>query len=220
MRVLVGCEESQAVCIEFRKLGHEAFSCDLKPCSGGHPEWHLQQDIFEIIDSNKWDIIILHPPCTCVCVSGNRTYAKDKQKYTERVESAKWTENLFKYAISKCKFVAMENPVGCLNTLCDLPRPQYIQPYQFGHPETKKTGLWLHGLPKLIPTKKVKPEYVLGKDGKRYSRIHFLSSWSSQKYYGCDRATIRSRTYSGIAKAMAEQWSGKTLISQQTLKFT
>lgn len=207
LSILVGCEESQAVCIELRKLGHEAFSCDILPCSGGHPEWHLQMDVFEAIDLKKWDIIIIHPPCTCVCVSGNRTYAVGKPKHNERVKAAKWTEKLWKYATKKCDFVAMENPVGCLNTMCDLPKPQYIQPYEYGHPETKKTGLWLHNLPKLKPTEIVKPEYITGKDGNRYSRIHYLSSYSAQKYYGCDRATVRSRTYPGIAAAIAIQWT-------------
>jgi len=112
MKVLIGCEESQAVCIEFRKLGHEAYSCDLKPCSGGHPEWHLQMDVFEAIKFKEWNIIGLHPECTKMTLSGNRHYAPGKPKNSERTEAVEWTINLWKKATEKCDFVYMENPMG------------------------------------------------------------------------------------------------------------
>lgn len=191
MKILVGCEESQAVTIELRKLGHEAYSCDLLPCSGGYEDWHLQMDIFQAIDSKEWDLIILHPPCTCVAVSGNGTYAKGKAKYQERLDAVVWTQELWSYAISKCNKVALENPVGVLNTMGKFPKPQYIQPYQFGHGETKKTGLWLHGLPHLVPTNEVEG---------REQRI-----WKMPPSE--DRGKLRSKTLPGIAKAMAEQWT-------------
>jgi hypothetical protein len=149
MRVLVACEESQEVCKAFRAKGHEAYSNDLQECSGGHPEWHLQYDCFQAMCLGKWDLIVMHPPCTALTVSGNGTYGTGKPKHNKRIEAAKWTSKLWHYAISMCDQVCMENPVGVLNRLVkELPKPQYIQPWQFGHGEQKKTGLWLYGLPK------------------------------------------------------------------------
>jgi len=191
MKVLIGCEESQAVCIAFRKLGHEAYSCDLIECSGEHPEWHLQIDIFDAIDSRIWDIIILHPPCTAVAVSGNATYAQGKLKSKERFAAVNFTQNVWDYAKRYCHYVAMENPVGCLNTLGIFPKPQYIQPWQFGHGETKKTGLWLHNLPPLKPTNIVE------------GREHKIWEMAPSK----DRQKLRSKTYPGIANAIAYQYS-------------
>jgi hypothetical protein len=191
MNVLIGCEESQAVTIEFRKLGHEAFSCDIQDCSGGHPEWHLKIDIFEALDLYVWDKIILHPPCTKIAVSGNRWYGEGMARHNERLEAVAWTQKLWGKAKSVCDQVGLENPVGVLNKYGDFPKPNYIQPWQFGHGETKNTGLWLHGLNPLIPTDIV--------DG-REQRIWRLPP-------SPDRAKLRSKTYPGIAKAMAEQWS-------------
>lgn len=193
-KVLVGCEESQEVAKSFRELGFESYSCDIIPCSGGHSEYHLQMDIFKALDLHKWDLIILHPPCTKIAVSGNAWYGKEKSKFKERVQAVKWTQKLWDYAISICDKVALENPVGVLNSMGNFPKPSYIQPWQFGHGETKKTGLWLHGLPKLIPTNIV--------DG-REQRI-----WKMPPSE--DRGKLRSKTYPGIAKAIANQW-GKLL---------
>lgn len=189
-RVLVACEESQVVTKAFRELGHEAYSCDILPCSGGYPEWHFQQDVFEIIDNKDWDIIIIHPPCTKVAVSGNAWYGSNKARHNERVESVKWIQSLWDKSISLCEKVAMENPVGVLNKMGNFPKPTYIQPWQFGHGETKKTGLWLKGLPNLKPTNIVEG---------REQRI-----WKMPP--SKDRGKLRSKTFLGIAKAIAEQW--------------
>lgn len=192
MKVLIACEESQTVCKAFRALGHEAYSCDLLPCSGGHPEWHIQGDAFYAIRSRVWDIIIMHPPCTALAVSGNGTYGEYKPKHEERWKALEWTENLWQLATIVCKHVALENPVGVLNSMSrKFPRPQYIQPYMFGHGETKKTGLWLRGLPFLEPTNPVEG---------REQRIWKMAP-------GPDRAKNRSKTFEGIAQAMAVQWS-------------
>jgi hypothetical protein len=190
MMVLVGCEESQAVTIELRKLGHEAFSCDILPCSGGHPEWHLQSDVFEEITFWRWDMIILDPPCTAMAVSGNRWYGSGKEKHNERLEAVAWTQKLWNTAISVCDKVALENPVGVLNKYGDFPKPHYVQPWQFGHGETKKTGFWLLGLHPLEPTNIVEG---------REQRIWKLPPSE-------DRGKLRSKTFPGIAKAMAAQW--------------
>lgn len=208
MRVLVACEESQAVTIELRKLGHEAYSNDLKECSGDHPEWHMSGDCFDVIRSSQWDMIIMHPPCTHLTVAGNRHYAKGKDKHYMRLESAEFVQRLWDLATSVCEKVAMENPVGCISTMCSVPKAQYIQPYEYGHKARKKTGLWLHGLPKLVPTEIVEPEIV------EYIRANGKKTTFSKDYMeGVDRSgkmkasTKRSKTYTGIAKAMAEQWA-------------
>jgi hypothetical protein len=191
MKILVACEESQAVCKAFRELGHEAYSNDLLECSGGYPEWHLKMDCFIAIEKyGPWDIIIMHPECTKLAVSGNRWYGKNTIGYNERLESVKWTQKLWDYATSVCDKVAMENPVGVLNSMGKFPKPQYIQPWQFGHGETKKTGLWLNGLPELMPTK-----IVSGREQK---------IWKMPP--SKDRAKLRSKTYRGVAAAMANQW--------------
>lgn len=204
MKVLIGCEESQAVCKAFRERDIEAYSCDIQECSGEYI--HLQMPFWmtEAIDLKKWDLIIMHPPCTCISVSGNATYALGMLKHDCRIQAVKWTQKLWDYATSKCNYVAMENPVGCLNTLGLFPKPQYIQPYQFGHPETKKTGLWLFNLPNLKPTTVVDPIFIIGKkDGKKYSPIHYMSVGKDK----LERGKLRSKTYPCIARAMAEQWT-------------
>jgi len=193
VRVLVGCEESQEVCKAFRAKGHEAYSCDLLDCSGNYPQWHFKKDVFCAI-SDGWDLIILHPPCTALAVSGNAWYGKGMQKHRERIKAVKWTVNLFDYAKNKAKKVAMENPVGVL----PIKPSQYIQPWQFGHPESKKTGFWLHELPLLKETDQVKSVFDSLPKNKQ-QRLHYLPPSK-------DRAKIRSKTFPGIAKAMAEQW--------------
>lgn len=210
MNILTGCEESQTVAIQFRKLGHKAYSNDIIDCSGGYPEWHLKMDIFEALTYKKWDLIIIHPPCTKVCCSGNRTYAKGKPKHNERLESAKWIKAVWNKAVTICDNVCMENPKGVLNGLIkELPRPQYIEPYYFGDAEIKLTGLWLYGLPKLNYTNIVEPEFVeynskKTKSGKsKYGKITGCNPSTNNP----DNAKLRSKTYLGIAEAMANQWS-------------
>lgn len=190
MKILVACEESQIVTKAFRERGHEAYSCDIEPCSGGHPEWHLQLDVNEAIDLCIWDMIILFCPCTKIAVSGNRWYGKGTVRHHERIKAVEWTQKVWDKAKHKCDKVALENPVGVLNKYGSFPKPHYIQPWQFGHGETKKTGLWLYGLPPLIPTKIVEG---------RENRIWKMPPSN-------DRAKIRSKTYPGIAEAMANQW--------------
>jgi hypothetical protein len=147
MKILIACEESQAVCKEFRAMGHEAFSCDILPCSGGHPEWHLLMDAFEAIKLQKWDIIILHPPCTYTALSGNRRYYNSPL----RLAGADFCEKLWNAARKVCAKVALEQPKTIMQKYIG-PRTQVIQPWQFGHGETKETWLWLEGLPQLMPT--------------------------------------------------------------------
>jgi len=185
MKVLVACEESQAVTKEFRKLGHEAFSCDILPCSGGKPGWHFTDDVTRILLA-PWDLMIAFPPCTHLAVSGARWF-KDKQ--VVRWEAIKF---FMQFAESNIEKVAIENPVGIMSTVYRKP-DQYIQPWEFGHGETKKTGLWLKNLPLLEPT-----DIVEGRE----QRI-----WKMPP--SKDRAKLRSKTYTGIAKAMAEQWGNK-----------
>lgn len=199
--VLVGCEESQAVTSALVNLGHNAYSCDIQPCGGTIPERHLQGDVFRAIGLRKWDIIILHPPCTKIAVSGNRWYGSSQPRYEERIEAVEWTQKLWDYATSVCDKVALENPVGVLNRIGNFPRPQYIQPWQFGHGETKKTGFWLHGLPPLKPTNIVEG---------REQRI-----WKMPPSE--DRGKLRSKTYPGIAEAMASQWAGVIKQSKPSL---
>lgn len=191
MKILVGCEESQSITIELRKLGYEAYSCDIQDCSGGHTEWHIKGDVIETILGDEWDMIILHPPCTKLAVSGNRWYGKNSKGYEERLEAVKWTQRLWDIATSVCDKVALENPVGVLNSMGDFPKPQYIQPWQFGHGECKKTGFWLHGLPELTPT-----DIVEGRE---------QNIWKMPPSE--DRGKLRSKTYLGIAKAIAQQWT-------------
>lgn len=199
MNVLIVCEESQEVCMAYRAKGHRAFSCDLDECSGGHPEWHLQMDARQAIKLRRWDLIIMHPPCTKISVSGNRWYGHKMPKHSERLQAVTWTKQLWDLAVSVCDKVVMENPVGVLNRYTMLPTPQYIQPHYFGHPEFKKTGLWLHGVPKLMGTDYIEPPKKGTDEYKKWERIFRMTP--SQ-----ERGRLRSKTYSGIAKAMAEQW--------------
>lgn len=186
MKILVACEESQAVTIELRRLGHEAYSCDIIPCSGGRPEWHLQQDVIPLL-TQKWDMILAFPPCTHLAVSGARWFAA--KRADGRQQNA--IDFFMRFANSDCPRIAIENPVGIMSTVWKKP-DQIIQPWQFGHGETKKTCLWLKGLPPLIPT-----EIVEGRE----QRI-----WKMPPSE--DRAKNRAKTFPGVAKAMAEQWAG------------
>lgn len=186
MKILVACEESQAVTIELRRLGHEAYSCDIEPCSGGHPEWHLQVDALELLKM-KWDMILAFPPCTHLAVSGAR-YFEQKRK-DGRQQAA--IDFFMRFANADCPKIAIENPVGIMSSVWRKP-DQIIQPWQFGHGETKRTCLWLKGLPPLFPTNIV--------DG-REQRI-----WKMPPSE--DRAKNRAKTFPGIARAMAEQWAG------------
>ena len=192
MKVLVACEESQAVTIELRKLGHEAFSCDIEECSGGHPEWHLQQDVIPLLEQ-EWDMIIAFPPCTDLAVSGARHF-EQKRKDGRQQESV---EFFMKFANANCEKIAIENPVGIMSTQWRKP-DQIIQPYEFGHMEQKKTCFWLKGLPKLVSTENVKDKMMLLPKKER-ERMHYMSP-------GPERAKLRSKTFSGVAKEMAEQW--------------
>ena len=204
MKVLVACEESQVVTMAFRERGHEAYSCDIEPCSGGYPDWHLQQDVLQLLKEN-WDIIIAFPPCTHLAVSGARHFA-EKQKDGRQQDGIDF---FMEFVNCKCEKVAIENPIGIMSTKYKNPT-QIIQPYYFGDAEVKTTCLWLKNLPMLIHIKEenlfnekithVTPEYIIGKRTlKKYSRIHYETP-------SRDRSRIRSKTFNGIANAMAEQW--------------
>jgi len=232
MKILVACEESQAVTKELRNLGHRAYSCDLLPCSGGHPEWHFQQDVFKIIEDcggrlqngkyyrsiKKWDMMIAHPPCTYIAVSGARWYYHPDDKHLptvsrrphpkypnrtlDREDALSFFIALIEAPIDK---IAVENPIGIISTRYRKP-DQIVQPYMFGDEATKTTCLWTKNLPKLKPTK------MVGKG----ERIQFKSGKSQPKWYSDafvkaktpeERRTMRSKTFPGIAKAIAEQWT-------------
>jgi len=202
MKILVACEESQAVTIELRKLGHEAYSCDIESCSGGHSEWHLQQDVIPLL-SEKWDMIIAFPPCTYLSNAGAcRLYPQKGVLNQERYQKGLEGKAFFmRFYNADCPRIAIENPVS--SRIFEMPpHTQEIQPWQFGHPYTKKTRLWLKGLPPLVPTHIVEPvaPYLPAgtscKDTTKYGRATRT---------GKD-AKVRSKTFPGIAKAMAEQW--------------
>lgn len=225
MKILVACEESQAVTKELRRLGHEAYSCDIEPCSGGHPEWHIMCDVLPLLNgdcafntmdgenhyiSGRWDMIIAFPPCTYLSNAGAcRLYPKKGQLDMERYKKGLQAKEFFlKFLNADCNRIAVENPVS--SSVFEMPKhTQEIQPYQFNdngmHPYTKKTRLWLKGLPMLIPTtpdcKPVGP-YVPAGTGRK----------NREKYGAAKRgedAKNRAKTFHGIAKAMAEQWAGK-----------
>ena len=210
MRVLVACEESQAVCKAFRARGHEAYSCDLIPCSGGHPEWHIQQDAIHLINGDcdfytcdgtlhsihgKWDLLIAHPPCTNLAISGARWFP---EKIADGRQQAS-IDFFMAFVNADCPRIAIENPIGIMSTKYRKP-DQIIHPWWFGELEEKSTCLWLKGLPKLIPTNDVR-EKMLKLPKKQRERLHYLPP-------SPDGAKIRSKTFPGIAEAMAEQWGG------------
>jgi len=196
MKVLIGCEESQAVCKAFRELGHEAYSCDIIPCSGNKPEWHLQMDVFEAIKLKKWDLGIFFPPCTDLANSGARWF-KEKQKTGQQRKSIEFFLRLTETDI---KHWCIENPIGIMSSWYRKP-DQIIQPYMFGDPYTKTTCLWLKGLPLLIPTNLVaKGDRHITKSGRSLPKWYNLPPSE-------ERAKLRSKTFPGIASAMANQWS-------------
>lgn len=220
MKVLVACEESQRVTIELRKLGNEAYSCDLLECSGNHPEWHIKKDvtlllngncIFHTVDgveheiSGKWDMIIAFPPCTYLTVTGNRWFNYEKygdkaiQRMLDRNEAIKFFMTI---ANADCDKIAIENPVGIMSTQWRKP-DQIIQPYQYGDAYEKRTCLWLKGLPMLTPTKIVEiPDRIQFKSEKTMAKWYVEAGNLSKE----ERALVRSKTFPGIAEAMAEQW--------------
>lgn len=196
MRVLIACEYSGRVRDAFIALGHDAISCDLLPTDSPGP--HIQGDCVEAITSDYWDLIIVHPPCTALTVAGNSTYGEGMAKYSERLIAVDWTVKLFELAKKHAESICMENPVGVLPRMGGLKCSQYIQPYMFGHMEQKKTGLWLHNLPKLVETENVYAQMMLLPKNKR-ERLHYLPP-------SADRWKLRSTTYQGIADAIAAQW--------------
>ena len=205
MRVLIACEESQAVTKAFRALGHEAYSCDLLPCSGGHPEWHFQQSVFEVIDKG-WDLMIAHPPCTFLSVSGARhLYNKDKtpnlERYKKQAEALEFVQKLMDADVPR---IVIENPVSVISSKIRKPE-QIIQPWMFGDEATKTTCLWIKNLPNLVPTKIVgKGERTVFKSGKSHPK--WYADALAKAKTPAERRTLRSKTFDGIAQAMANQW--------------
>ena len=220
MKILVACEEKQRVCTAFRAKGDEAYSCDLKACSGGHPEWHIMQDVIPLLNGNcefetvdgtkhkiegKWDLIIAHPTCTYLTVTGNRWFNVERygekaiQRQKDRKEAIKF---FMEIANADCEKIVIENPIGVMSTVWRKPE-QIIQPYMFGDSAEKKTCLWLKGVEPLKATNVVKPP----------ERVKFDSGKTLPKWYADlwhlpseERSRLRSHTFPGIAKAMAEQW--------------
>ena len=223
MKILVACEESQAVTKELRRLGHEAYSCDLLECSGGHPEWHIRTDVLALLKGNccfttvsgdvhtirgKWDMIIAFPPCTYLTVTGNRWFnierygEKAVQRYKDRAEAIKF---FMAFANADCQRIAIENPIGVMSTEYRKPN-QVIHPYMFGDPARKATCLWLKGLENLSATNIVEPEIIKYKNGKGTDNPWHMNTMSLPP---AERAKERSKTLPGVAKAMAEQWAGR-----------
>lgn len=232
MRILVACEESQAVTTELRKLGHEAFPCDIIECSGGHPEWHIMQDVLPLLGGNcefmsmdgqahtiegKWDMIIAFPPCTYLTVTGNRWFNVERYGETA-IKRQKDREDAIKFfmafANADCPRIAIENPIGVMSTCFRKPN-QVVQPWQFALTEEEKTEkstcLWMKGLEPLVPRTKEKPELAYHEWTTPSGKVKRQTLW----YYNTrclphsQRATAASKTFPGIAKAMAEQWAGK-----------
>lgn len=231
MKILIACEESQRITTEMRAHGYECYSCDIQDQSGGHPEWHIQQDvlpllngnvIFETTDGNshtiegQWDLIVAHPPCVYLTVSGNRWFNVEKygDKARERIALREKAYDFFMQFINaNCKYIAVENPVGYMNTHYRKP-DQIIQPYYFGDPERKTTCLWLKNLPPLIPTKMVDPNITDSSTGHSgYSSWHMDMQYIGKSKE--ERSKMRSKTFPGIAKAIAEQWPAYILSKEE-----
>lgn len=236
MNVLVACEESQTVCKAFRKRGHRAFSCDILECSGGHPEWHINGDVLNVLNGcctfqtadththtqrDRWDLIVAHPPCTYLTVTGNKWFNVDRycdkarQRIKDRADAA---EFFMKFVNADCERIAIENPVGFMSTYYRK-ADQVIHPYMFGDPVRKKTCLWLKNLPLLVPTKIVEPDVVHG-DGFSMSGVAYFARDENGKILAWNdprTARIRSKTYQGIADAIAEQWGSQRYYSQMSL---
>ena len=222
MRVLIACEESQTICKAMRKLGHEAYSCDILPCSGGHPEWHIKSDVLRVLNLGTfrlengdilnvlgWDLMIAHPPCTYLSNAGSGGFNEEKygdkarERKRKRFEAYDFVMALANANIPK---IAIENPTGWLNSHWRKP-DQIIQPWQFGDEESKRTCLWLKNLPLLQHTKIVKPKvYAYYKKGKKKGMPIYGNSYLK---FSEDRGKIRSKTFPGIAKAISEQWTNK-----------
>ena len=218
MNVLIACEESQRVSIAFRDKGYNAFSCDILPCSGGHPEWHICGDVLPLLNGNcefvtmdgishridgKWDLIIAHPPCTYLTLAGNKWFKPEyAESFPDRQKQRKEAVDFFMdIANADCDKIAIENPVGVMSSQWRKP-DQYIEPYMFGDPEKKKTGLWLKGVPLLKPTNIVEPVIIHCKSGANEPRWHMETMRLPKE----ERSRVRSQTFIGIAKAMADQW--------------
>lgn len=228
MNILVACEESQRVCTAFREKGHNAFSCDILPCSGGHPEWHIQGDVLPLLQREdngnngwhdvyfstmdgtdhaveKWDMIIAFPPCTYLTVTGNRWFNVERygekaiQRHRDRDDAIKF---FMAFANADCERIAIENPIGCMSTYYRKP-DQIIHPYMFGDPARKATCLWLKCLAPLTPTDIVEPEIIRYKNGKGTDSPWHMETMSLPP---AERAKARSKTFPGVARAMAEQW--------------
>ena len=217
---MVACEESQTVCKAFRERGYEAYSCDIQEPSGGHPEWHICGDVLPLLNGNcevttmdgvkhriegKWDLIIAHPPCTYLTLAGNKWFKPEfADRFPNRQKQRKEAVDFFMaIANADCDRIAIENPVGVISSQWRKP-DQYIEPYMFGDPEKKKTGLWLKGLPLLKPTSIVEPVIIHCKSGANEPRWHM----ETMKLPPNERAKARSKTFPGIAAAIAEQWGG------------
>jgi hypothetical protein len=198
MKILIACEESQTVTKEFRKLGLEAFSNDIIECSGGYPEWHLKMDVFEAVNFYDWNAMIAFPPCTYLTTTANRSFIGNPERWEKRLAAVQFVWKLMNVNIPH---IAIENPKGVLSTHIRK-LDQYIHPYEFGHNDSKMTGLWIKNLPLLERTKIVEPEWIISPSGKRYSKTH----WQNPSTNNPENAKLRSRTYKGIAQAMAEQW--------------
>lgn len=218
MKVLIACEESQRVCIAFRKREHEAYSCDIQEMSGGHPEWHILGDALKAIeggriatmdgkmhDIGRWDLLIAHPPCTYLTLAGNKWFKPEfADRFPDRKNQRKESIEFFMaFANADCDRIAIENPAGIMSSQWRKP-DQYIEPYMFGDPEKKKTGLWLKGVPLLKPTNIVDPVIIHCKSGANEPRWHIETMHLPKE----ERSRVRSQTFPGIAEAMAEQWGG------------
>lgn len=231
MDILIACEESQRVCIAFREKGHQAFSCDIQECSGNHPEWHIKSNVLDVLNPvkdfdefgneisgiafftcdkqihiiGKWDLIIAFPPCTYLCVTGNRWFNVERygDKAIKRIEERKKAINFFmNFVNADCEKIAIENPIGVMSTVYRKP-DQIIQPYMFGEKERKATCLWLKNLPNLKSTKIVKPNIIVYNNGKGTDSFWHMETLNLPKN---ERQKERSKTFLGVAKAIAEQW--------------
>ena len=205
MKVLVGCEESQEVCKAFRRLGHEAYSCDIQDCSGGHPEWHLKMDVFDAIASRKWDVGIFFPSCTYLASSGLHWNKKRPERQLKTENALQFIRDLMDACIDR---IAIENPVGCISSRIRKP-DQIIEPWMFGDLASKKTCLWLKNLPNLVPDISEKPELEYVKYGKNNRMQKWMYDIRCTTIKNGKRAVLASKTFPGIAKAMARQWGGK-----------
>lgn len=215
-KILIACEESQATTKAFRKLGHDAYSCDLLPCSGGHPEWHFQSNIFDVINEG-WDLMVAHPPCTFLTGSGvqwlshpedksmpfeeRRPHPKYPNRRNDMLDSVEFVKALYN---SDIKHIAIENPVGLLSSRWKKP-DQIVQPYMFGDEATKTTCLWLKNLPLLAPTNMVgKGERTVFSSGKSHPKWYADALKNAKTKE--ERQTLRSKTFPGMAEAFAKQW--------------